>query len=94
MSQPVTVLYWRDIPAQVLAGSGRGATRLMLADRFQEAIDRAATRAGLIGSDAYTAEWRKVSAEGDIKAVAAELEESHPDTVLHQLVANYGAWSD
>lgn len=91
----VTVVYWRDIPAQVIAGTGRGATRVMLADRFQEAIDRAATRAGLIGSDDYMAEWRKVEvAEDDPDAVAARLDEEHPDTVLNQLVTNYGAWGD
>ena len=31
----VTVVYWRDIPAQVLAGKGRTAIRHPLPDRFQ-----------------------------------------------------------
>ncbi|HXJ64520.1 MAG TPA: virulence factor [Actinomycetota bacterium] len=55
----LTVIWWRDIPAQVVAGTGRGAAKVQLSNRFQEAIDMAATRAGLIGSDDYMAEWHK-----------------------------------
>ena len=47
----LTVIFWRDIPAQVTAGKGRGAARAQLSERFQEAIDAAAMRAGLIGTD-------------------------------------------
>src|SRR5690606_3551865 len=60
----VTVIYWRDIPAQVMAGKGRRARRIPLPDRFQEAIDRAAARVGVIGADDYTAEYRKVTVPG------------------------------
>ena len=59
MSEELTVIWWRDIPAQVVAGSGRGAAKVQLSNRFQEAIDMAATRAGLIGGDEYMAEWHK-----------------------------------
>lgn len=91
MSEPVTVIYWRDIPAQVVSGQGRKATRVMLPDRFQEAIDRAATRAGLIGSDDYMAEWRKLRLQEDaVEEVAARLEAEYPDEVLETLVRNYG----
>lgn len=94
MSEPVTVIYWRDIPAQVVSGQGRKATRVMLPDRFQEAIDRAATRAGLIGSDDYMAEWRKLRLQEDaVEEVAARLEAEYPDEVLETLVRNYGAGS-
>ena len=87
----VTVVYWRDIPAQVMAGQGRGAARIMLDERFQEAIDRAATRAGLIGSDEYMAEWRKVTVEApDPQVVADQLDAAHPDTLLEELIRNYG----
>jgi hypothetical protein len=94
MSEPVTVIYWRDIPAQVVSGQGRKASRMMLPDRFQEAIDRAATRAGLIGSDEYMAEWRKVQVEDDVvEEVAARLEAEYPNGVLDALIRNYGAGS-
>ncbi|MFV0301632.1 MAG: virulence factor, partial [Paracoccus sp. (in: a-proteobacteria)] len=43
----LTLVYWRDIPAQVTMGKGRGATRVVLAERFEQAIDRAAMKAGL-----------------------------------------------
>jgi hypothetical protein len=92
----VTVIWWRDIPAQVVAGQGRGAVRAVLSDRFQEAIDLAATRAGLIGSDDYLDAWRKVSTpcEGDLEvAVAAEaerLEAAYPDDVLATLARDGG----
>jgi hypothetical protein len=40
----LTIIFWRDIPAQVTAGKGRGAARTQLSDRFQEAIDAAKMR--------------------------------------------------
>ena len=45
--------YWRDIPSQVIAKKGRTASKVRLGQRFQEAIDRAAMRAGKGSSDAY-----------------------------------------
>src|SRR5690606_13721348 len=88
----VTVIYWRDIPAQVMAGKGRRARRLPLPDRFQEAIDRAATRVGVIGADDYTAEYRKVTVPGpDPEVVADQLDADFPDVVLEELVRN-GGW--
>ncbi len=55
----LTVISWRDIPAQVTAEAGGGAARVQLSERFQEAIDAAAMRGGLVGTDAYLAEWRR-----------------------------------
>jgi hypothetical protein len=92
----LTVVWWRDIPAQVIAGSGRGATRAQLADRFQEAIDAAAMRAGLIGTDAYLEEWRRESRTcgDDLDAEAAEeaawLDAAYTDDVLERLVRSNG----
>ena len=49
----------------------------MLNARFQEAIDRAAMRAGKGGSDAYLEEWRRVTtsieAEGVLTDIAEQL---------------------
>ncbi|WP_299841089.1 virulence factor [uncultured Jannaschia sp.] len=70
----ITVVYWRDIPAQVIAGSGRRAAKVPLSERFEQAIDRAAMKAGASETDAYLADWRKVSdgeAEGDGAEAAA-----------------------
>lgn len=56
-----TIIYWRDIPSQVLAQSGRTRKKAVLSPRFQQAIDSAAMRAGKGSSDLYLAEWRRVS---------------------------------
>jgi len=92
----LTVIWWRDIPAQVTAGTGRGAARRPLADRFQEAIDAAAMRAGLFGTDAYLGEWRRESREcgddleAEVTEEAAWLDAAYPDDVLQRLVAMNG----
>ncbi|MGH2406899.1 MAG: virulence factor, partial [Candidatus Limnocylindrales bacterium] len=53
MSATLAVIWWRDIPAQVVAREGRRTHKVVLDTRFQEAIDRAAVRAGLTATDAY-----------------------------------------
>lgn len=57
----VTIVYWRDIPAQVIVGKGRRGTKAVLPERFEQAIDRAAMRSGAAETDDYLAEWRKAS---------------------------------
>jgi hypothetical protein len=82
MANTLTVLWWRDIPSQVIVGQGRGAARVALTDRFQMTIDRAAARAGLQGSDGYLEQWRRASrpcgedlaAEAAAEAARLELE--------------------
>lgn len=93
----VTVLYWRDIPAQVIVGRGRRGIKQVLADRFEQAIDRAAMKAGVAASDAYLAEWRKadpVSRDGDPEALAEEaalrLETAYGADRLKALIDNDG----
>lgn len=92
----LTVIQWRDIPAQVTCGSGRSATRAVLSDRFQEAIDAAAMAAGLSGTDGYLEEWRRVTrvADGDddvaVAAEVAKLEIEYTDDILAGLVGAHG----
>ena len=75
----LVIVYWRDIPAQVIVKRGRQNAKRELPLRFTEAIDMAAMRSGAAETDAYLAEWRKadpipvgddLEAEAD-KAVAA-----------------------
>lgn len=69
----ITIVYWRDIPAQVIAGSGRRGVKRALPERFEQAIDRCAMKVGARDSDAYLAEWRKappVEVAGDDTAAA------------------------
>jgi len=93
----VTIVYWRDIPAQVIVGKGRRAAKLPLPERFEQAIDRAAMKTGAAGSDAYLAEWRKAapySVEGDDADVArreaTRLEAEYTQDRIKQLIANDG----
>jgi hypothetical protein len=88
----LTVIWWRDIPAQVTAKEGRRSARVQLPDRFQEAIDAAAMRAGLIGTDSYLAEWRREQREcgEDLDQEVAEeaewLEAAYTADTLERLV--------
>ena len=92
----LTVIFWRGIPAQVTAGKGRAAARTQLSERFQEAIDAAAMRAGLIGTDSYLEEWRRETREcgddlvAEVAAVAAQLEQDYPDERLERIVRASG----
>jgi len=84
MPKLITVM-WRDIPAQVIAKERRESVKVKLSDRFAEAIDRAAMRAGKGSSDAYLADWRRVSETcgGDLQTAA--------DTAAAKLEADYDA---
>ena len=92
MAGTLTVIWWRDIPAQVTAKEGRTTARAQLSDRFQEAIDAAAMRAGLIGTDAYLAEWRREAREcgdnleSEVAEETAWLEAAYPDDTLERIV--------
>jgi hypothetical protein len=67
----LTILYWRDIPSQVIVKSGRSAAKRQLSERFIRAIDAAAMHAGAKSADAYLSEWRR----GDPAPCSDELEE-------------------
>ena len=92
------IIYWRDIPSQVIVQRGRKREKVPLSERFQEAIDRAAMRAGKGSSDAYMSEWRRDShaldAADDLRAVAsataARLEAEFSDEELLDLVRAHG----
>ncbi len=93
----VTVVYWRDIPAQVIVGKGRRASKVPLAERFEQAIDRAAMKVGAAGTDDYLAEWRKAApypVEGEPAEVAAQeaarLEADYDTDRIKALIANDG----
>ena len=92
-----TIVYWRDIPAQVIVKKGRIAAKRELSARFQEAIDAAAMRAKAIGTDAYLNDWRRdVSGEcgddleAEADALQTGLEADYDDDRLARLVANKG----
>lgn len=93
----VTIVYWRDIPAQVIVGKGRRGAKRQLAERFEQAIDRAAMKVNAKDSDAYLAEWRKAapySLEGEPEAIAdteaARLEAEYDQDRVKALINNDG----
>ena len=93
----LTIVYWRDIPAQVIVKAGRSAAKRELALRFTEAIDMCAMRVGASETDAYLAEWRRaepVEVSGDLEAEAAKaaaaLEAEFTKERLVELVRNDG----
>ncbi len=96
MAARLTIVYWRDIPAQVIAKKGRESAKVMLSARFQEAIDRAAMRAGKGGSDAYMSEWRREPQEcgdnlqAEVDAAVERIENAWSDDDLAAITRNRG----
>jgi hypothetical protein len=88
----LTIIYWRDIPAQLIGQRGRKRFKQVMPERFAVAIDRAAMRAGKGSSNAYLEEWRRESrpCDGDVEAVMKEeverLDASFPDDLLETTV--------
>ena len=93
----ITIVYWRDIPAQVIVGKSRRAAKVQLSERFEQAIDRCAMKIGARDADAYLAEWRKadpydVAGEPEqvARAEAARLEADYDTDRIKTLIANDG----
>ena len=91
------VISWRDIPAQVIAKRGRETVKVQLSARFQEAVDRAAMRAGKGSSDAYLADWKRSPPRpcaDELQAVAAAeaaaLEARYSDEDLERMIRAKG----
>jgi hypothetical protein len=91
------VISWRDVPSQVVVKQGRDTVRVQLSARFQEAVDRAAMRAGKGKSDAYIADWKRGEPRDcgdDLKAEAiaevARIEAQYSDSDLERLIRAKG----
>ena len=98
MTVKVQIIYWRDIPAQIkLRTADRQRISRSLPERFAVAIDEAAMRGGLTGTDDYLAQWRATEwqkQEGEADAVAdmlvAELNEAYTPDRLRTLIQQFG----
>jgi hypothetical protein len=91
------IISWRDIPAQVVVKRGRETAKVQLSPRFQEAVDRAAMRAGKGSSDAYLADWKRSDPQpcsddiqAEVAAEAARLEARYTDEDLERLIRSKG----
>jgi hypothetical protein len=95
------IISWRDIPAQVNVKRARETVRVRLSARFQEAVDRAAMRAGKGTSDAYIAEWKRSEPrpcgddlQAEAAAEAARIEARYSDEDLEKLIRAKGLAPD
>ena len=93
----VTIVYWRDMPAQVIVGRGRRGVKLPLPERFEQAIDRAAMKSGAAESDAYMDGFRKAdpipvdgSDQEAAEATVAKIDTDYDLERIKTLIANDG----
>jgi hypothetical protein len=92
----LTTVFWRDIPAQVIAKERRENAKIVLTERFAIAIDKAAMRAKMAGTDEYLEQWRQVISKcgADLQAAAdaaaAKLEQDYDDDRLARMVKSGG----
>ena len=93
----LTIISWRDIPAQVIVKRGRETAKVQLSARFQEAVDRAAMRAGKGSSEAYLADWKRSEPrpcgediQAEAAAEAARIEARFDDAALETLIRAKG----
>ena len=92
----LTTVFWRDIPAQVIAKERRENSKIVLTERFAFAIDKAAMRAKMAGTDEYLEQWRQVISKcgPDLQAAAetaaAKLEQDYDDDRLARMVKSGG----
>ena len=93
----LTIVYWRDIPAQVIVKKGRKSAKIQLTERFEQAIDRCAMRVGAKDADAYLADWRRgepvecgEDLELEAKTAADSLEAEYDSERLKELIEASG----
>ena len=92
----LTIVFWRDIPAQLMIGTGRKAIKHKLPEKYEKAIDRCAMKVGAKDSDSYLQDWRKKTIplqsikEDTITKEALKLEQEYSDSKLKDLIQNNG----
>ena len=90
------IVYWNDIPGQIVVREGGRSTRLRLSPRFMKAIERAAYRLKKQDKDALFDPWHDVDQpfNGDIreqaKILLGQLEEQYSEAVLDKLIRASG----
>ncbi len=88
----LSVIWWGDIPTQVVASHNAETVRAELHARFTTAVDRAAMRAGLAGSEDYLARWDRrtrpcdADLQAEVAAEVARLEGAYPSSRLNDIV--------
>ena len=92
----LTVIFWRDIPAQVKARAGRERAGSRLPDRFMVSVDAAATKSGKTSTDDYIGEWREETRacgqnlQVEVDGEATRIAEAYPSDLVRTYVRNNG----
>jgi hypothetical protein len=91
------LISWRDVPAQVIVKRGRETAKVQLSQRFQEAVDRAAMRAGKSSSVDYLNDWKRSEPrpcgddiQAEAAAEAARIEARYSDEYLLRIIRAKG----
>jgi hypothetical protein len=85
------IVFWRDIPGQVVVRDNRRSTRLRLSPKFIRAIERAAYRLKKCQKDVWFDPWHDVEQPymGDIneqgRLLVEHIEQQYSESVLDQL---------
>lgn len=70
----VEVIFWRDIPTQIVVGTGREKERIAMTDIFMKKVDMIAMKEGITADDAYLNAFHRKKI--DIESVDAFIAES------------------
>jgi hypothetical protein len=89
----VRILYWKEFPAQIAAYGDGAKVKVMLPDRFQDAIEMAAMVEGSIGTQAYLEGWhwgqeheRTGAPHEVLEMVLSEVSAAHSEARLNALI--------
>ena len=91
------IVYWRDIPAQLMIGKGRQAKKYKLPEKYEKAIDLCAMKVGAKDSEAYLKYWRKEiisfndNRANNLEHEAKKIEIEYSEEKLKKLIRN-GGW--
>lgn len=84
----VSIIYWKEIPAQVRAEDEGGEVTLPLPDRFQQGIDAVAMFDGSYGADAYLEAW-DWGPEVEVRGAAREAAEALARKIAARFPADF-----
>jgi len=90
------IVYWNDIPGQIVIREGGRSTRLRLSPRFMKAIERATYRLKKKDKNAVFDPWHAVDQpfKGDVreqaKILVIQLEEQYSEAILDILIRASG----
>jgi len=89
----LVILYWCDIPAQIIVKAGRKSAKQQLTNRFQEAIDMAAMKSKAHKAGTYLEKWRRSepyecgeNLEIEVIHAAKKIEKDYDDERLNALI--------